>query len=45
MDRIEPDWAFIPEWCERCGLEGHNGLHCEAEEYEPSPYDGTYSED
>ena len=38
------DPYFEPEWCERCGQEGHNGLHCQ-EQYEPSPYDGTYSED
>lgn len=28
------DPYFEPEWCERCGMTGHNGLRCAAEDFE-----------
>ena len=33
----DTDPYFEPEWCERCGREGHCGLRCPHDKYIPDP--------
>jgi hypothetical protein len=33
------DPYFEPEWCERCGGIGHNGLTCTMPDYDPEEED------